>query len=305
MTEEMLTLMFGVSIALVVVGGLAEFIVFYKRKTKADLREYNMIVTGLVVTGLIALLLKPAAIGVWALMGSSFSPIELIAFEDWYLWPLALIIYEFFYWLQHWAGHKVRLFWCVHAPHHVPNSMSMFVGYNHSFIESLFYMPITLGFFAGLCGVDPLLVITINILDTFWGSYLHLSEDTVKRRYGFLEKFMQTPSYHRVHHGQNLEYMDTNYNSITLFWDTVMGTKVVLDDANPVVYGITSEVDPGNYIDSHYGQFKKLWLDVRAAPNLMAKIAYVFMPPGWSHTGEHRTVSSQKQAAHQLGLSNG
>ena len=125
--------------------------------------------------------------------------------------------------------------------------MNMFVGCNHSFLESIFYMPLTLGLLPALLGVHPIVIAVVSVVDAVWGNLLHISDGVVTRRYGVIERVLQTPSYHRVHHGRNVRYMDTNYNSITLLWDWMLGTLQPLDDGEPVVYGITREVDTSSF----------------------------------------------------------
>ena len=88
--------------------------------------------------------------------------------------------------------------------------------------------------------------------------------------------------------------MDTNYNSITLFWDWVMGTLQPLRDDEPAEYGITRPVDSESWLEVQFGEFRALWRDIQSAPGFTNKLAYLVMPPGWSHTGEHKTVSLLK-----------
>lgn len=228
-----------------------------------------------------------------ATAGNALAPFTLP--NTWYGWILALLIYEFWYWVMHWMGHKVRLFWCVHAPHHAPPTINMSVGGTHHLLEALVYFPFFLAFMPALTGVPLAMLLVIRTIDGLWGTALHVSPDMVKRRYGILEYFMQTPSYHRAHHAKNVRYMDTNYNSITLFWDWVMGTLQPLRDDEPVDYGITREVNTESYLDVHFSEFRELWRDVRDAPGLWNKLAYIVMPPGWSHTGDHHTVALQKR----------
>ena len=228
------------------------------------------------------------------LIGATQAPFSLP--DAWYSWIIALLIYEFWYWVQHYLAHKVRLLWCIHAPHHAPPNMNMLVGANRHVLEGIFYFPFFLGFVPALCGVPVEMIVVINLIDGIWGSLLHISPNVVKRRYGPLEYVLQTPSYHRVHHGKNPRYMDTNYNSITLFWDWALGTLQPLKDDEPVRFGITRPVQVDSYWSVHFGEFRALWRDVAAAPGLWNKLAYLVMPPGWSHTGEHNTVSMQKNA---------
>lgn len=278
---------------------ICEFVYLVFISKKAPFREHFLQPFKAVGVGglaaVLALQITPlvgiAAIGA---LGASLSPFALP--EAWYSWLLALLIFEFWYWVMHWLGHKVRLLWCTHAPHHAPPTINMMVGATHHFLEVLVVFPIFLGLMPALCGVPVYMLLVVKALDGIWGFMLHVSPDVVKRRYGVLEYFMQTPSYHRAHHAKNLRYMDTNYNSITLFWDWLLGTLEPLRDDEPVRYGITRPVQADSYWDVQFGEFRNLWRDVKEAPGLVNKVLYLFMPPGWSHTGEHQTVSVQKQA---------
>lgn len=147
----------------------------------------------------------------------------------------------------------------------------MFVGFNHSFLEVIFYMPFFLGFLPAFLGVHPAIVLSIALVDVCWGNLLHINDSVVTGRYGFLEKFLQTPSYHRVHHAQNVRYMDTNYNSITLFWDGIMGTLQPLYDDEKVAYGITRNVKTTNFLDVQFGEFALLAKDIWRAPTFLDK----------------------------------
>ncbi len=55
-------------------------------------------------------------------------------------------------------------------------------------------------------------------------------------------------------------------------------------------YGITRPTTPGSFWDFYVGEIVALWRDVVAAPGIKNKIAYLVMPPGWSHTGAHKTA---------------
>ncbi len=231
-----------------------------------------------------------------ALLASELAPFSLG--NDWYFWIIGLLIYEFWYWVQHFLAHKVRLLWCIHSPHHAPDTINMVVGYNHHLLE-VPYMAFFMGFMPVICGVPLEMNVVINAVDIIWGSMLHASPQVISKRYGVLEKFLQTPSYHRVHHAKNPRYMDTNYNSITLFWDWALGTLQTIREDEPVKYGITREVDVESWRDVQLGEMRLLWSDVRSAPGLKNKLAYMLMPPGWSHTGDHKMASTMKQTLFQ------
>ena len=212
-------------------------------------------------------------------------------------WLYGWFVYEFWYWFQHWAAHKVRLLWCIHSPHHAPGSLHMLIGANHHFIESVLYMPFFAGFATAVMGVDPLVCLGLNFVDSIWGSLLHVSDEIVRRgRYGVLERVLQTPAHHRVHHAKNVRYLDRNYCSITLFWDWVFGTLEPLRDEERPDFGITREVDTGSFWDVHFGEFVRLWKDVRSAPGWPARCGYLLRPPGWRPGDASRTADARRRA---------
>jgi len=235
----------------------------------------------------------------FALLGSKLAPFSLG--DSWWVWPVGLLVFEFWYWLHHYLGHKVRLLWCIHAPHHAPDTLTSLIGLGRSLAE-LPYLSFSLGFMPAICGVPLEVIFVISVFDGFWGKFLHISPKLVTGTYGPLERFMQTPRYHRVHHAKNVLYMDTNYTSITLFWDWALGTLQPLRDNVPADYGVTREVDSQSWWDVQTSEAVALWRDVKHAPGIKNKLLYMVMPPGWSHTGDHKTVSAlRKQHALPVG----
>lgn len=291
-TEQMLPwLMLGLFLY-----GLAELAFVHYRLRRAGLGEYGMSFKGLgfnILVGIaITVVAGPFNKTLLALWGASLSPFD--AGLGPVGWLYGFLVYELMYWFQHWIAHKVRLLWCLHSPHHAPGAMHMFVGFNHSFLESIFYMPFMLGFLTALLGVHPIVIMVITFVDIMWGNFLHVSDNVVTRRLGPLEYFMQTPSYHRVHHAQNVRYMDTNYNSITLLGDWLMGTLQPLDDAEPVRYGITRDVNTASFFDVHFGEFALLARDLSQARSAREFFGYLFHAPGWRPDGEQQTASARK-----------
>lgn len=284
----------AVALAGMFVYGMAEMLwlsVFSKRVSFRH--DYSQVGLNLIVVNVLTVALPIASTVAFALLGAKFAPLSLSL--DWYFWLVGLLIYEFWYWVQHYLAHKVRLLWCLHSPHHAPDTMNMVVGYNHHILE-VPYMSFFMGFVPAVCGVPVEMIVIINAVDIVWGSLLHISPRVINRRYGPLEYFLQTPSYHRAHHAQNPRYMDTNYNSMTLFWDWALGTLQPLKDEEPVDYGITREVNVESWRDVQFGEVGLLWQDVKSAPDLKSKLRYLLMPPGWSHTGDHKMASTVKRA---------
>ena len=262
------------------------------KKEEPFLHAYGAPLKNALFVALVTSVLPLLGTVAFATLGSQFAPFSLSL--EWWVWPLGLVVFEFWYWVQHYLGHKVRLLWCLHAPHHAPDTLTSLIGLGRHILE-LPYLSFFLGFMTALSGIPVEVIFFVSIIDGFWGKFLHISPKLVKRSYGPLEYFMQTPRYHQCHHAKNLRYMDTNYTSITLLWDWLLGTLQPLRDDEPAVYGITREVNSESWFDVQFSEYAALWQDVRAAPGLKNKLLYLVMPPGWSHTGDHKMVTTLKR----------
>lgn len=208
----------------------------------------------------------------------------------WYWFIYGYVVWELAHFVYHYLGHKVRLFWCLHSTHHAPEDMNLSVTYAHFFLEGP-YADVIRTTICILLGVNPALLFLIMFIDGTWGAFIHVGENVLKDgRLGFLNRIILTPSHHRVHHAKNPLYMDTNFCNLLNIWDKVFGTLQHERKDVPMVYGITREMKPGNFWDVYFGELYALAKDVRRAPGLKNKLLYVVMPPGWHHSGEHKTA---------------
>jgi sterol desaturase/sphingolipid hydroxylase (fatty acid hydroxylase superfamily) len=213
----------------------------------------------------------------------------------WYWLIYGYIVWEFAHFVYHYLAHKVRLFWCLHSTHHAPQSMNLSVTYAHFFLEAP-YADVIRTSICILLGVNPPLLFLIMFIDGFWGAFIHVGENLLKDgRLGFLNSIILTPSHHRVHHAQNPLYMDTNFCNLLNIWDRLLGTWQPEKKEINIEYGITRPVNPNNFFDVYFGEFLMLAKDIKNAPGIRNKFFYLIMPPGWSHTGNHKTATMIRQ----------
>ena len=209
----------------------------------------------------------------------------------WYWVVYGYVIWEFAHFIYHFLAHKIRLFWCLHSTHHASESMNLSISFAHFFLEAP-YADVIRTSICILAGVDPAVLFFIMFIDGTWGSFIHIGENMMKdARLGPLNKFILTPSHHRVHHAKNPLYMDTNFCNLLNIWDRVFGTLQTEEVDVPIEYGITRQINPNSFWDVYFGEIVHLVRDIKSAPGLKNKLAYIFMPPGWSHTGDHKTAS--------------
>lgn len=213
----------------------------------------------------------------------------------WYWFIYGYIVWELGHFMYHYFGHKVRLFWCLHSTHHAPESMNLSVNFAHFFLESP-YAQIIRTTTCILLGVPPVMLFVIMFIDGIWGSVIHIGENLVKdARLGFLNNIILTPSHHRVHHARNPNYMDTNFCNLLNIWDRVFGTYYPEDRSIPIEYGISRPMIKNSFLDAYFGEIIALAKDVYRAPGIKSKFLYIVMPPGWSHTGDHKMTSVVKK----------
>ena len=214
----------------------------------------------------------------------------------WYWFIYGYIVWELSHFVYHYGGHKVRLFWCLHSPHHAPQAMNLSVTYAHFFLEGP-YADVIRTSICILLGVNPPMLFLIMTVDGLWGAFIHVSDHTIPNgRLGFLNRIILTPSHHRVHHARNPLYMDTNFCNLLNIWDRVFKTYQEEKKELPIEYGITRPVNPKSFVDMYFGEFICLAKDCWHAPGLKNKLLYIIMPPGWSHTGDHKTADLVKKA---------
>jgi sterol desaturase/sphingolipid hydroxylase (fatty acid hydroxylase superfamily) len=262
---------------------------------KFKIEDYRMPFFIFVVNRLISRFISIAVVlfcighlGKWAVLKTSFT---------WYWFIYGYIVWELSHFVYHYFGHKVRLFWCLHSTHHAPQTMNLSVTYAHFFLEAP-YADLIRTSICIILGVSPPLLFFIMLLDGTWGAFIHVGEHIMKDgRMGFLNRIILTPSHHRVHHAKNPVYMDTNFCNLLNIWDKVFKTYQREEQDTRIEYGITRTINTRNFMDVYFGEFYYLWKDIRHAPGLKNKALYIIMPPGWSHTGDHKTATVVKRAA--------
>ncbi len=209
----------------------------------------------------------------------------------WYSWIYAYLIWELSTWVWHYGAHRIRLFWCLHSPHHAPEELNMTSAWVHFFAEGFYTSAVQLIILMVL-GVQPKMLLVIMAIEVSWGTFIHAGERSFKKgRLGILHHFIVTPSHHRVHHAKNPLYMDTNFCTFLPFWDWLFGTLQPQRDEVKLEYGITRKMETGNFIDFYFGEFFLLFRDVKKASGFKNKLLYLVKSPGWSPEGTEHTAA--------------
>ncbi len=193
---------------------------------------------------------------------------------DWRTWALLFLLDDLCYYAFHRVHHEVRLFWASHVVHHSSGR------YNLSTAVRQTWTPMTgLPFWLmlPLLGFAPWMVLTMQSVSLIYQFWVHTER---VRRLGPLEWVLNTPSHHRVHHGSNKGYLDTNYGGTLIVWDRLFGTFT--PEREPVVYGLTTPLTTANPLRVAFHEWAAIGRDLHRSRSWRQRAGYLLRRPGWS-----------------------
>jgi sterol desaturase/sphingolipid hydroxylase (fatty acid hydroxylase superfamily) len=188
----------------------------------------------------------------------------------------AILGWDFIYYWNHRFMHESRYMWAIHVVHHSSERYNLSTALRQPVADAFgTFVPYGL---LSLFGVHPDLISQargINLLYQYW-----FHTDTI-RTLGPLEKVLNTPSHHRVHHGMNQQYIDRNHGSILISWDRLFGTFE--PEGDPVVYGLTKNLDTFNPARVAGHEHFEMLRDVSQSDNWRDRLSFVLRGPGWAY----------------------
>jgi sterol desaturase/sphingolipid hydroxylase (fatty acid hydroxylase superfamily) len=199
-----------------------------------------------------------------------------LAADHWAVWLFAFVMYDFCYYWSHRLGHTVGVLWAAHVVHHQSEEFNLSTALRQagtgSFLGWIFYIPIA------LCGVPLGVFLVAGVVQLFYQFWPHTR---VIGRLGFLDRWVQTPSNHRVHHAQNDIYLDKNYVGVFLIWDRLFGTFQEELDSEPCIYGIRGQLKSWNPVWANLHYYVAMAKDSWRARSWTDKIKVWLARPGW------------------------
>src|SRR5215472_4304606 len=204
---------------------------------------------------------------------------------QWWAWILAFFADDFSYYWFHRTSHECRFFWASHVVHHSSQrynfSTTLRQTWTGSFTSFLF------GLWLPIIGFAPVMIMTMKAVSLLYQFWIHTE---LVRSMGPLEKVMNTPSHHRVHHGSNPRYIDRNHGGTLIVWDKLFGTFEPENPADPPRFGLTHNINTYNPVRIAFHEWIQMFLDAWHAPGWNNKLLYIFGNPGWRH--DHRASDS-------------
>jgi sterol desaturase/sphingolipid hydroxylase (fatty acid hydroxylase superfamily) len=209
----------------------------------------------------------------WALQHAA--PVHLSA-GHWGTWVFAFVFYDLCYYWQHRLGHTVGLFWASHSVHHQSEEFNLTTALRQpgtgAFSNWVFYIPMA------LCGIPVSVFLMVGVIQLFYQFWPHTR---AIGRMGVLDRWIQTPSNHRVHHAQNDIYLDRNYVGVFVVWDRIFGTFQEELDEEPCIYGVRGQLKSWNPVWANLHYYWIMLEDSRRTRRWRDKLRVWYAPPGW------------------------
>jgi len=200
----------------------------------------------------------------------------------WHRWPgvvLAVLLYDFCdYWL-HRVSHESALFWAAHVVHHQSRRLNLSTALRQESAYLLtgwpFFLPMA------VVGVPPEPFGVAAIVVLFYQFWIHTEHVGTLGR---LDRWLSTPSNHRVHHATNARYLDRNYGAILVVWDRVFGSFE--PESEPCVYGTTVPLAGWSPLHAVSVNYVALWRRFLRVRGWRDRLGVLFRAPGWRAASE-------------------
>jgi sterol desaturase/sphingolipid hydroxylase (fatty acid hydroxylase superfamily) len=205
----------------------------------------------------------------------------------WWVWIIAFVLDDFFYYWSHRWAHTVRWFWADHVVHHSSQHYNLTTALRQPWFGPFTLKFMWLGSIMILIGFHPLVVAIVGGLNLIYQFWIHT--ETIKTCPKWFEAVMNTPSHHRVHHATNPIYLDRNYAGVFIIWDKMFGSFQPELDEEECRYGIVRNLGTYNPLRISIHEWLAIAQDMRRASSLRDAMMYLLAPPGWSPDGSRAT----------------
>ena len=205
---------------------------------------------------------------------ATFKLWDASALPHWALFAGSLVFVDFCHYWFHRASHRVNFLGAGHAVHHQSEEYNLSTALRQSWLEPLmsvpFYLPMA------IAGVPVEMFVVTHTLQTLYQYWIHTR---LVGSLGVVDRVLNTPSNHRVHHAINPEYIDKNYAGILILWDRIFGTWVP-EKATPA-YGLVKPLSSFNPFWANLSEWARIAALSYGSKTTREAMFAPFAPPEW------------------------
>lgn len=234
----------------------------------------------MVANGVTVVVAIPTGIVAIALWDAVFGAVEDISPwaipTTWVTAVIAVVVADFIFYWQHRYEHERRLLWDLyHSVHHSSPNFDATTSLRVGMFDVLVTAGVTVPMVA--IGFPPLLAVAAMVVSLGYQTWIHT--ELIGRMPRWFESVFNTPSHHRVHHGTEEHYLDTNYGGILIIWDRLFGT-FQLETVRPT-YGLTTQIESSGPIDIQFAELRRLTQDLRGDDSWRTRFRRLWNGPAW------------------------
>jgi sterol desaturase/sphingolipid hydroxylase (fatty acid hydroxylase superfamily) len=201
---------------------------------------------------------------------------------------VVFVAYDFAYWINHYASHRIGWLWEFHKVHHTAEVLTPLTNARVHPIDSVVFANFlaiflgisngTLAYCFGKLGT-PLTVGGNNALVILYAfTFQHLQHSHIwiatTGRFG---RIIFSPAHHQIHHSADRIHFDRNFGASLAVWDWMFGTLYTPSSQRErLTYGCAS---PG--IDPHSATGSLLTPFVQAASRILQAVQKCALIPGF------------------------
>jgi alkylglycerol monooxygenase len=226
-----------------------------------------------IMSQLVGLFTRALTIGIYASVYGAVSIRQLPA-DQWWVWVLGIVSYDFCYYWFHRVGHESAVFWASHVVHHQSQEYNLSTALRQTSSSALlgwiFYLPMA------VAGIPPEVFAVTAIVNLLYQYWIHTEQ---VGKLGWFDRWFSSPSNHRVHHAVNDRYIDRNYGGILMTWDRMFGSFV--EETERCVYGTRAPLDSWDPLWANLEVYADLARRSWHAGRWPDRLLVWIMPPGW------------------------
>jgi hypothetical protein len=196
--------------------------------------------------------------------------------DAFWVWPIALVFYDFLYYFHHRYAHEVGVLWAAHVVHHQSEEYNLSTALRQTSTDFMFgwvfFLPMA------LLGFPPTVYVVVGLIDLLYQFWIHTEQ---VGKLGVFDRLFASPSNHRVHHAVNDKYLDKNYGGIFMLWDRLFGTFIEEDAAEPPTFGTRAPLRSFNPLWANIDTYAALARDSWHAARWPDKLKVWLKHPGW------------------------
>jgi sterol desaturase/sphingolipid hydroxylase (fatty acid hydroxylase superfamily) len=171
-----------------------------------------------------------------------FGMLYALPLTGWGRLPVAVGLLDGWLYLWHRLVHRIPLLWRLHRVHHIDGEMDVTTAVRFHAGEFIVAAVIRLGMLA-IFGISlgELLVFQTLVLAVTMFHHANISLGSWDRP---LRWFLVTPYMHQIHHSQKSEETNSNYATLSPWWDRIFSSYQMRSDQQPVELGLVEFTDP-------------------------------------------------------------